>query len=195
MKWTTWLNLPSEQPSPKQYVATCPVCQSKSLVVTELCYKLPNFGDVYLLSASCSTCGFKHTDILELSPHQEPSRYTVKVESPRDLNVLVVRSSSASVVMPELGVTITPGPYAQGVITTIEGFLHKAKEIVEFLLSSEVDEERKRRCLDILKRLDKAIDGEEHFTFIIEDPSGLSVVVPKEGVPTKIIKEPLASGD
>ncbi|MHC1637463.1 MAG: ZPR1 zinc finger domain-containing protein [Candidatus Nezhaarchaeales archaeon] len=186
------ISLQEVQPSEiKQRKAYCPMCGKESLLVAELCYELPNFGNVYLFSANCQNCGYKHTDVMEITPHQDPSRFTIKVEKPEDLNHIVVRSSYASIKMPELGITITPGPYAQGVVTTIEGFLHRAREIVEFLFSSELNERQKRRCLQILKKVNAAIEGKETFTFIIEDPSGLSIIVPKEGLATKIIKEPL----
>jgi zinc finger protein len=168
------------------------VCgKESSLVVNEIYYEFPGFGSVHLLSAICRNCGFKHTDVMEVSPHQDPLRITVVVEEPDDVNHLVVRSNYATIKMPELGVTITPGPYAQGVISTIEGFLHRAKEIVEFLASNELNEEQIRKCSEILDKLTAAIEGRLKFTFIIEDPSGLSTVVPKCGRAVKIIKEPL----
>jgi zinc finger protein len=165
--------------------------KESSLVVSEICYEFPGFGSVYLLSAVCRNCGFKHTDVMEVNPHQDPLRITVVVEGPDDVNHLVVRSSYATIKMPELGVTITPGPYAQGVISTIEGFLLRAREIVEFLASNELDEEQMRKCSETLDKLTAAIEGRLKFTFIIEDPSGLSTVVPKCGSATKIIREPL----
>jgi zinc finger protein len=165
--------------------------KESSLVVSEICYEFSGFGSVYLLSAVCRNCGFKHTDVMEVNPHQDPLRITVVVEGPDDVNHLVVRSSYATIKMPELGVTITPGPYAQGVISTIEGFLHRAREIVEFLASNELDEEQMRKCSETLNKLTAAIEGRLKFTFIIEDPSGLSTVVPKCGSATKIIREPL----
>ena len=175
-----------------RFETLCFVCgKESSLTVSEICYEFPGFGSVYLLSAICKNCGFRHADVMEVNPHQEPLRITVIVEEPDDVNHLVVRSSYATVRMPELGVTITPGPYAQGVISTIEGFLHRAREIVEFLASSELDEEQMRKCLEVLNKLTVAIEGRLKFTFIIEDPSGLSTVVPKCGRVAKIIKEPL----
>lgn len=128
---------------------------------------------------------------MEITPHQEPLRLIVKVEDPTDVNHIVVRSSFATVKIPELGVTITPGPYAQGIITTIEGFLHRTKEIVEFLTSDETDNDRLCKCLETLDKLTAAIEGRLKFTFIIEDPSGLSTVMPKCGQASKILKEPL----
>jgi len=179
----------------KQYVINCPVCRGQSMLVTEMCYEIPNFGIVYFFSALCQQCGFKHSDVMEISPHQEPSRFIVKVEKPEDLGHIVVRSSHASIKMPELGIAITPGPYAQGMITTIEGFLHRAKEIVEFLYSDELSQDQRKRCSEILEKITSAINGREAFTFIIEDPSGLSAIIPKQGVSIKIIKEPLRIED
>ncbi|MEM1745965.1 MAG: ZPR1 zinc finger domain-containing protein [Candidatus Nezhaarchaeales archaeon] len=175
-----------------QFKTNCLACGKYCSTVSEICYEFPGFGKVYLLSVFCEHCGFKHTDVMEISPHHEPSRIIVKVEEPDDINHIVVRSSHATVKMPELGVTITPGPYAQGVITTIEGFLHRAKEIVEFLASDELSDEQMQRCLETLDKLTAAINGRLKFTFIMEDPSGLSTVVPKYGRTVKIIKEPLS---
>ena len=52
------------------------------------------------------------------------------VDSPEDLAIRVVRSMSASLEVPELGVRIDPGPACQGFVSNVEGVLDRIEQIV-----------------------------------------------------------------
>jgi zinc finger protein len=106
----------------------------------------------------------------------EPVRYVFRTTTQEDLTVRVVRSMSASIEIPELGVRIDPGPTCQGFVSNIEGVLDR---IVHAIGSAIVDgdaEERERARL-LLKKISRVKCGELPVTFILEDPTGNSAIV------------------
>lgn len=106
----------------------------------------------------------------------EPVRYVFRTTTQEDLTVRVVRSMSASIEIPELGVRIDPGPTCQGFVSNIEGVLDR---IVHAIGSAIVDgdaEERENARL-LLKKISHVKCGELPVTFILEDPTGNSAIV------------------
>lgn len=151
----------------------CPVCQS------EIEYKyqtedIPFFSDILITTALCE-CGYRFTDTIILG-EGDPVRWSIDVQSADDLNVRVVRSSRGTIRLPELGITIEPGPACEACITNIEGILWKIREIVENIQRSAGGEERERSD-EVLMRIDRALAGTLPFTFILEDPSGNSAII------------------
>ena len=149
----------------------CPCCNTD----IEYLYKtenIPYFSDILIISAICPACGYKFVDT-QLLKHGEPARHTLAVESEADLAVRVVRSMSASIEIPELGVRIDPGPQCQGFVSNVEGVLDRIETVVRGALrwGSEVEKENAAALLaDIIKV--KA--GTFPVTLILEDPCGNS---------------------
>lgn len=146
----------------------CPVCGKKSLMVGIYLYEVPHFGQVILESGRCESCGFRWTDVT-VAEAGKGKKLRLRVRGDRELRALVVKSSSASVIMPELGVEIRPGPASLGYITTVEGIVRKVLEHVPSECFSEGSE-----CYDVVKTLEDAADGKIEFTLILEDPLGRS---------------------
>ncbi len=87
---------------------------------------------------------------------------------------MVIKSSTAKIEIPELGITIEPGPSAQAYISTVEGVLYRVLEVLEaYPMENRVKYERKK------EEVMNAINGESRFTFILEDPYGNSLIIPK----------------
>ncbi len=147
----------------------CPECGSNSLNVTAYLVNVKFFGEIVLESGECSSCGFRHGDVY-LADYGEPVRFEVKVTKESG-DYLLVKSSSATVIVPELGIEITPGPAAQGYITTARGVLERVAEVLSGICREDV------RCAKKLEDVDKALRGEIGFTLIVEDPLGRSAVV------------------
>ena len=104
------------------------------------------------------------------------------VEGLADLNIRVVRSSTATVRIPELGVCIEPGPMAEGFISNVEGLLERVEGVVRGLLNSEEDPAERAKYERFLRRLREAREGRTKFTLILEDPLGNSAIISeKEG--------------
>jgi len=155
----------------------CPSCGRELRLIVNT-YDVPFFERILLTSISCE-CGFKHADSVVLG-EKEPVRYTIRVN--RDnLFTKVIRSTSGTIRIPELGVMIEPGPASQAFITNLEGVLRRVAEIVRVAMKwNEEDEEKVKRCKWILERIDNVIDGDEELTIILEDPFGNSLILSDE---------------
>jgi len=158
-------------------VLHCPVCGKLSLEFIEAHSEIPFFGKMIMASWKCSNCGYRHTDVFSLE-FREPLRYILKVKGPEDLYAKVIRSSSGTIRIPELGATIEPGPIAQGFITNVEGVLERIKDATKSFLVLSDSEHEKRKCIDVLNKLKLASQGKLPFTLILEDPLGISMITP-----------------
>lgn len=154
----------------------CPACHNTGLdyVVADL--DLPYFGNVNQLYFSCDSCGFRHSDIL-IGTVRDPTRWTLRATKPEHLNARVVRSTSGTIRIPELGVLIEPGPASDAYVSNVEGVLVRVEGILRQLRRDAVDEEAERKCDERLAELVAARDAKFPFTFILEDPNGNSVVI------------------
>ncbi len=171
--------------------ARCPACGARELEITDYLYDAPLVGLLLLSSGTCSSCGYRYSDV-RMAEGGEPERLEVRVERPSDLNILVIKSSTASLELPELGVKITPGPASQGIITTVEGILHRVLEVLDVLCSdpsADMEECRRRRG-----ELEKALQGARPFTLVITDPDGASKVVRDEESKEKLYRALKAVG-
>ncbi len=169
-----------------EYEFKCPVCGSK-FIVNEYLYDAPYVGNLVISSGTCPVCGYKWSDV-RLAESKGPRRIIYRVEEISDLNALVVRASTATVKIPELGVEIIPSYASQGYITTVEGIILDVLEKTKFICSSgEASEEKCREKIELFK---KALNAEIRFTVEIIDPMGVSTIVSD-----KAVEEPYRPGD
>jgi|GEM_PF-282639 len=151
-------------------VIKCPQCGYRELEVSMHMHNVPYFGNVVMEVGRCPSCGFLYRDIY-VAEYGERKRFEVKVS--REFgDYLLIKSSSATVIIPELGIEITPGPAALGYITTARGILERVLEVL-LLVCTEASEE----CKSKLEEVKKALEGELEFTLIVDDPLGKSLVV------------------
>lgn len=156
------------------YTIPCPSCSNQSLVVNELIRDIPHFGKVLIVSMVCRFCGYKKSDVMSLE-FKEPVKYEYRVSSVKDLSVRVVRSSTATIRIPELNAEILPGPASEGFVSNIEGVLRRIKDAVTLVIrSGECENLEKAR--GVLRKIELALDGKFPFTLILEDPYGNSYV-------------------
>ena len=168
-------------------VTKCPVCGKETLHLTAYVYEVPMVGSVTMTVGKCTSCGFTFRDV-RVAEEKQPQRLILEVEKPDDLNILVVRAPSATVkvsgLVEEGDLEMKPGPIADGFITTVEGVLHRFKEILDFLCEEpEVDREK---CMKVKRALEEAIEGKRRFRLILEDPEGVSAIASQ-----KVKVEPL----
>ncbi len=162
----------------------CPLCNEKTLILTEREVEVPYFGKVYLFSMTCNNCKYHKADV-ESTEQKEPVKFEFEISSEEDMKVRVVKSSEATVKLPHIA-TITPGPASQGYVTNIEGILSRVKYQVESAKEMEEDDEGKKKAKNLLKKLTRITWGQEKQKLIIEDPSGNSAIISD-----KAIKSPL----
>jgi zinc finger protein len=151
-------------------VTRCPQCGYEKLEISIYLYNAPYFGNTIIETGRCPSCGFLYRDIY-VAEYGERKRFEVRVTRGSD-DYLLIKSSSATVIIPELGVEITPGPAALGYITTARGILEKVLEVLS-IACTEVTEECQRRMEDVRR----ALEGGLEFTLIVDDPLGRSLVV------------------
>lgn len=154
----------------------CPVCGHEGMKSTVSTLELPMLGEAVQTMLMCPECGFKTSDVMIIE-QSEPVRYTMKIESPSDINARVVRSTSGTIRIPELGISMEPGPASESFISNIEGVLMRVMEVLDGL---DYDENDKKAVEERKKEIESSMNGRKHFTFIIEDPFGNSAILHKK---------------
>ena len=108
------------------------------------------------------------------------------IENKKDLDVKIVKSSDATVKIPQMRMDMQPGPASQGFFTNVEGLLMKFKKIVEDERDSSEDQDVKKSAKNLLKKLWKVELGEMPLKIVIEDPSGNSGILSDKTVKEKL---------
>ena len=164
----------------------CPYCNTEIeyLYQTE---NIPYFSDILIISAICPSCGYRFVDT-QLLRNADPVRYELAVETRDDLDVRVVRSMTAHLEVPELGVRIDPGPACEGFVTNVEGVLDRIVKAIKAatLGGDETEKENGRMLLEQIERI-KA--GELPMTLILQDPMGNSMIVSDKAVKTPFVED------
>ena len=154
---------------------SCPLCY-RSLVLAWHQDDIPYFGEVLLTGTQCE-CGFRYADTLILN-QREPARFTLKVEHPGDLDIRIIRSTSGTIRIPELGIDIEPGPASESYVSNLEGVLHRIEDVLKMVRNRQDETpEAIDRAHKLLEALDLIRQGKLTVTFIIEDPLGNSAII------------------
>lgn len=154
----------------------CPACAERAVDYITADLDIPHFGNAQQLVFICQSCGFRHTDFM-ISGQRDPMRHTLEVREPDDVDARVIRSTSGTVRIPELGVLIEPGPASDAYVSNIEGVLLRIRGVLQQLKNDADDAESRAAAAERLDQLDAAREARFPITFIIEDPYGNSAVV------------------
>jgi zinc finger protein len=165
----------------------CPYCNTEIEYIYQT-ENIPYFSDILIISASCSSCGYKYVDT-QLLTDKEPVRYEVAINSEEDLSIRIVRSMSASLEIPELGVRIDPGPACQGFVSNVEGVLDRIEQILNGALSWGEEEEREN-AQKLLQRIEGVKCGEIPVTLLLEDRCGNSAIISEKAKKGPYMPEP-----
>jgi len=171
-------------------IEECPLCSKRMLVIRELEYEAPYIGKIYVHSMKCYNCGyvFKRAYSLE---EKSPCRIKYSIDDEEDLKALVIRSESARVEVPELEAIIDPGPAAEAIIMSLESLLDRIREVLIVMIKWAETPEQAKRGKEILKMLDEVLKGQRKATVVIEDPRGLSAIIPPRSRESKLKIEEL----
>jgi len=170
--------------------AKCPVCGSEMNIIIKD-DDIPYFGKILIMTAVCKNCGYKHSDVFSLEV-KEPIKVEFSVEREDDLMVRVVKSSEASVEIPELGVRIDPGQMSDGYVTNVEGILLRIEEVLKGQLVVLEDRKKREKIVELLKKIEKMREGKEKFRIIIEDMSGNSDIISEKTKRIQIKKKEIS---
>ncbi|HZD42986.1 MAG TPA: ZPR1 zinc finger domain-containing protein [Methanomicrobiales archaeon] len=164
----------------------CPICEKEIEFIYQT-EEIPFFSDILLISGSCP-CGYRYTDTLILEEN-EPAEWKIMVEGAEDLSIRVIRSASGIMEIPELGVTVEPGPICEAFISNIEGVIDRVEQVLNSLLGWTEGEEREI-VENRIREVEDVRAGVLPITLIIRDPTGNSTIISE-----KAEKRPLDAED
>ncbi len=124
----------------------------------------------------CKNCSYRFSDIL-IMDQKKPMEHKFKIRSIDDMNVRVIRSSTATVELPELGIKIEPASAAEAYISNIEGVLVRVIDAVQTALDFSNEPEKKELGKKLLEQLSDLRSGQSEASIIIKDPMGNSGIV------------------
>lgn len=136
---------------------------------------IPYFGEVMETVLTCSNCDLRHADVMCLG-ERKPMRYELKIASEADLMVRVVKSSTGTMKVPELGVTVEPGPASEGYLSNVEGVLNRIEQAVKLAMKKARGAQR-RRGEAVMRKIEAIRGGKLKARLIIMDPFGHSAIV------------------
>lgn len=132
-----------------------------------------------MFSMECPSCNFTHSDVFS-AEQRKPARFTLHVNNSDLLRARVVRSGSGTFRLPEFGIDVEPGPAAESFITNVEGVIQRTMSVVKSAINFAEKPEEKAKGAEILANMNRAIEGDFPFTLVIEDPAGVSGIIPDE---------------
>lgn len=163
----------------------CPFCHKKNLTLTQEETDIPFFGKTFIFAMDCSNCKYHKSDV-ESAELKDPVKITFTIENQKDLNVRVVKSSSATIKIPQMRMDVRPGPASDGYVTNIEGILGRFEKILEEERDVSEEDDVKKHAKNLLKKLRKVKWGDIPLKIIIEDPSGNSAIISDKAVVEKL---------
>eukprot|EP01136_Pigoraptor_vietnamica_P022832 Opistho-1_new@6230 len=139
---------------------------------------VPHFKDVIIMAVTCEACGHKSNEVKasgEIAAKGQILKLHIKDSD--DLSRDVLKSDTAKLVLPELGLDMESGSLGSR-FTTVEGLLTQLKEELTsanpFVIGDSSDPQQKARMADFMNQLDEIIEGKRPALFIIDDPAGNS---------------------
>ena len=157
----------------------CPVCSSTNTKVTQKIMDIPHFPQLWLFNMVCSDCHFKHNDFINLS-FKDPIRYIYHAENKDDYTTKIIRAANGTIIFPQIGAMIEPGPNAEGFVNNIEGILRDIRGKTLFLLGDADSDEEKEKIREYVELLDSYIEDNLPIDIVVEDPFGNSSIIPAD---------------
>lgn len=173
-----------------EMIIKCPACGIEGVaksIMKEI--EIPHFGRVMETTLLCPSCGFRHSDVIALEQN-DPAKYVLEINK-NNLSIRIVRSQSATVSIPEVGVKVEPGPKSEGYVTNVEGVLTRFEDAVKKALNLFEDEESQTNAKNTLKHIQELKKGNGTATLIILDPFGQSNIVSEKAEILEIPEEEL----
>lgn len=92
----------------------------------EMCeIDIPGFRRCIIMAFNCTNCGSRSNEVKPMGSYGDKARkWTLKVETPADLNRDVLKSDTASIIIPDLDFEMCMGTLG-GLFTTVEGLILK----------------------------------------------------------------------
>ncbi|ERF74373.1 hypothetical protein EPUS_02060 [Endocarpon pusillum Z07020] len=105
----------------------CPGC-SKDCTINIKKVNIPHFKEVIIMSTVCEHCGYTTREVKTGGEIPEKGqKITLRVENTADLSRDILKSETAALKSPELGLEVQPGTLG-GRFTTVEGLLTQVRD-------------------------------------------------------------------
>lgn len=172
-----------------QIEQSCPICSvDNSLKMLAHTSEIPYFGEHTQITMSCNSCGWRVTDFIPAEGKKAGS-WTLVVSSIEHISSRVVRSSSCTVRIAELGLEVTPGSSSTGYISNVEGVLDRFSSAIGTISRQAVaegDSDVMEKCEALLSQIDMVKSGNLTVTLELLDPVGHSQILHDDAVCSKI---------
>ncbi|KAJ4983719.1 ZPR1 zinc-finger domain-containing protein [Stagonosporopsis vannaccii] len=163
------------------FPASCPGC-TLSCATNMKMVNIPHFKQVVLMSTVCEHCGYRSNEVKTGGEVPEKGRrITVSIQNKEDMSRDILKSESCAMSCPELNLSVEPGTLG-GRFTTVEGLLTQVRDDLRSSIfdvgdgGDSMDTASKTKWNEFFDQLGSAIDGQEKFTVILEDPLASSYI-------------------
>lgn len=165
------------------FATQCPGC-TKDCVTNMKMVRIPHFKEVVIMSTVCEHCGYRTNEVKTGGEVPERGRrITLRIERPEDLSRDILKSETCALSCPEISLSVEPGTLG-GRFTTVEGLLRQVRDDLRSNIFSNDDAgggdsmsaEERHRWNEFFGKVDAAIEGNEKFTLVLEDPFAASYV-------------------
>ena len=176
----------------------CPICNSENgLILNVHTSEIPYFGGHTEMTMICNECGWRNTDFIP-SEGKKPSLWSLVIDNSEFMTTRVVRSSSCTVRIVELGLEVEPGDNATGYISNVEGVLNRFSDAIAMIQRSairdgEEGKEKVESCQELIDRISKIKNGEEPVELMLLDPNGHSQILHESATSTDLSEEEIAA--
>ena len=174
---------------------SCPICSSeKGLKLYVHISEIPYFGEHTQMTMMCDSCGWKNTDFIP-AEGKKPGSWSLRINNVEHMSARVVRSSSCTIRIEEIGLEVEPGGNSSGYITNIEGVLNRFSDIVKMILrqARRDGEETVENCMLLLEKIYQIKNGEREVDMILLDPMGHSQILHDDAISRELLEDELSN--
>jgi zinc finger protein len=158
----------------------CFACYKEGVV--KMCMtNIPHFKDTVVMAFNCDFCGAKSNEVKGGGGLSERAKkISLKVLSPEDFSRFIIKSDTASLTIPEIGLELTAGTLGS-LVSTLDGILTRVFEEltknIGFCLGDRYDEGENNRMVSFFKDLQDMKEGNKFgYTIVIDDPLANSYI-------------------
>jgi len=143
------------------------------------------------LQSLCPSCGWKHTDFIP-AEGKKPGACSLNINDSEMLSVRIIRSSSCTVKISELGLEVEPGGATTGYVSNIEGVLNRFEDAIRLMYrqsKASNEEDIVKKCEDLFDKINLVKNGEMSTIITLLDPMGHSQILHQEAVSRDLTEE------
>lgn len=172
----------------------CPICFSeKGLTMIAHSSDIPYFGEHTQLTILCPSCGWRHTDFIP-AEGKKPGAWSLDIDDVNMLTVRIIRSSSCTVKINDLGLEVEPGGATTGYVSNIEGVLNRFEDAIQLMYrqsKSDDDTDTIEKCEKLLEKIELVKNGKLSVNITLLDPMGRSQILHEKAVPRDLTENEL----